>query len=86
VPSGCDPIYVTWSADGTGLFVSAECSNAPVFRLYFLSADGGAHVLWDDSPDWLLNTEASPDGAHLAIAVKHSDNDVWVVEEAEKKE
>jgi hypothetical protein len=66
--------------------VSAECSNAPVFRLYFLSADGGAHVLWDDSPDWLLTTDATPDGAHLAIAEKHSDTDVWVVEEAEKKE
>jgi Tol biopolymer transport system component len=82
VPDGCDPIYVTWAADNAALFVSAECSNAPVFRLYSVTADGSAHVLWDDSPDWLLNTEASPDGKRLAIAVKHADNDVWLLEQA----
>ena len=83
VPAGCDPIYVTWAADGRGLFVSAECSNAPVFRLYFAPERGPATLVWDDSPDWILGTEASPDGKRLAIAVKHADNDVWMLDVAD---
>ena len=78
LPPGCDPLVPAWSADGEGLFVSAECASEPPFRLYFVGLHGAASLLWQDPPNYLLEPEPSPDGAHLAIAVKRSDNDVWM--------
>jgi Tol biopolymer transport system component len=78
---GCDPVTPAWSADGRGLFVSVDCNadDGP-FRLYYVSVDGEASLLWRDPSLYILEPEPSPDGKHLAIAVKHTDDDVWMLD------
>jgi hypothetical protein len=77
----CDPITPTWSADGRGLFVSVDCdAEDSTFRLYYVGLDGKTSLLWKDPSLYILETEASPDGEHLAIAVKHTDDDVWMTD------
>jgi hypothetical protein len=79
---GCDPITPAWSADGRGLFVSVDCeAAAPPFRLYYVGLDGRASLLWQAPPLYILESEPSPDGEHLAIAVKQKDDDVWMVDD-----
>jgi Tol biopolymer transport system component len=79
--AGCDPVTPAWSADGKGLFVSVDCNadDAP-FRLYHVTLDGRASLLWKDPSLYILEPVPSPDGQRLAIAVKHSDDDVWVLD------
>jgi predicted Ser/Thr protein kinase len=76
----CDPLVPAWSADGEGLYVSVECASEPPFRLYYRSLHGESSLVWQDPPNYILEPEPSPDGAHLAIATKRTDNDVWMVE------
>jgi hypothetical protein len=79
----CDPVTPVWSADGRGLFVSVDCNaDDPQFRLYHVGLDGASQLLWQAPPLYILEAEPSPDGKQLAIAVKHTDNDVWMVEGA----
>jgi len=77
IAPGCDALAATWSADGAVLFVTVECASEPAFRLYAKSLTGPLALLWSDAPSYVLETEASPDGRHLAIAVKSNDDDVW---------
>jgi hypothetical protein len=78
---GCDPIAPAWSADGEGLFVYVDCNaDYPPYRLYYVGLDGSATLLWKDPALFILEAEPSPDGAHLAIAVRHSDDDVWMLD------
>jgi hypothetical protein len=78
---GCDPVTPAWSADGKGLFVYVDCNaEYPPYRLYYVGLDGSASLLWKDPSLFILEAEPSPDGAHLAIAVRHSDDDVWMTE------
>jgi serine/threonine protein kinase/Tol biopolymer transport system component len=81
VPAGCDPLTPAWSADGRGLFVNVDCDeNDSPFRLYYLGLDGEASLLWKDRALDVLEAEPSPDGQHLAIAVKQSHDDVWMLD------
>ncbi len=80
LPSGCDPLVPTFASDGAGLFVSAECQDE-AFRLYAIRFGEKPTLLWEDPPRLLLETEASPDGKQLAIAVKTSDDDVWMLQD-----
>jgi hypothetical protein len=67
--------------DGKGLFVNADCNSddAPL-RLYYVGLDGKATLLWKDPALYILEAVPSPDGEHLAIAVKSSHDDVWMLD------
>jgi serine/threonine-protein kinase len=83
VLAGCDPITASWNATGTGLFVTVECEADSRFEIDFRGLDeppGSARRLWCASPSLVLETVASPDGKHLAIAVKSYDDDVWMID------
>ncbi|HEY2514291.1 MAG TPA: hypothetical protein VGI39_25665, partial [Polyangiaceae bacterium] len=77
IAPGCDVLAASWSADGRVLFATVECASEPLFRLYAKELAGPLALLWSDAPNVVVETEASPDGLHLAIAVKRTDNDVW---------
>jgi hypothetical protein len=78
-PPGCDPIHVTWAADGESLFVTAECAATPLFGVFHVDPHDRVTRLWEPKNLWALEPAASPDGAHLAVSVKAPDNDVWMV-------
>jgi serine/threonine protein kinase/Tol biopolymer transport system component len=80
---GCDPVTPAFSADGEGLFVSVDCNaNEPPFRLYYVDGDGTPSLLWSAPSLFILEPEPSPDGKHLAIAVRQMDDDVWMIDGA----
>ena len=61
--------------------MSVDCeADAPPFRLYYLGLDGSISLLWQAPPLYILESEPSPDGKRLAIAVKHKDDDVWMID------
>lgn len=81
VAAGCDPLTPTWSADGKGLFVNVDCdTDDSPFRLYYVGLDGKTTLLWKDPSLYVLEAEPSPDGEHLAVAVKTSHDDVWMLD------
>ena len=80
---GCDPVTPAFSADGQGLFVSVDCNaDDPPLRLYFIDHAGVATLLWAVPSLFILEPQPAPDGRHLAIAVRQTDDDVWMIDGA----
>ncbi len=68
---------LTWAADGEGFFVSGRDPGA---ILLHSDLKGATVTLWETTRTRFLETSASPDGAHLAVAVESLDSDIWLVE------
>jgi Tol biopolymer transport system component len=73
-------LYVNWTPDGKGLFVSASNQFGKV--ILHVDFQGNAHVLWE-SPGGSGETTArpSPDGRHLAMSSWTMDGNMWMMED-----
>jgi hypothetical protein len=68
---------LAWAAHGEGLFVSGRDPGA---ILLYSDLSGKTVTLWETTRTRFLEAAASPDGAHLAVAVESLDSDIWMVE------
>jgi len=76
--------FISWAADGTGLFISGGGKNAyPGFTypaLLRVALDGQVHVLREKANEWHIKPVASPDGRRLAFATMPFHGNVWMIE------
>jgi len=80
IPGGCYLQSVSWTADGNGTFATGQCSGTDVLRLMFVDQAGATHVLYESRNEWIGNPVASPDGKHIAFALKPQKLDVWLLD------
>ena len=78
VDQRCNLQSASWSANGNGVFVTGVCK--PFYKLLFVELSGKVHTLYESSHEWLGNPVPSPDGKHLAFAVKPGRVDVWLLD------
>jgi len=67
----------SWAADGKGLFVVADISRGNVFL--YVDLRGDPHVLWRNAGG-PSETGPSPDGRHLMIQTRTSNDNMWMLE------
>ena len=73
--------YVSWSADGSGLFLNAGFATAAIDRpLLRVDLDGEVHVLRQRPNEWHVYPVASPDGRYLAFASMPFHGNAWLIE------
>jgi hypothetical protein len=74
---------VGWSADGASLFVTGTVPEGGS-ALRHVSLDGRSQLLYQ-ADVWLERPIPSPDGRHLAFGQATSSNNVWTVENFERR-
>ncbi len=78
-PAGCLAQQVAFAADGRGLFLTAVCDDAPMYRVVHLALDGSSTLVFQSESAWLAHPLPSPDGSRFALAVKPHLTDVWLL-------
>ncbi len=72
-------LWLSWAADGKGLFVTAGIRNGR--EVLYVDLRGNAHALWENiggSAETIAHP--SPDGRHLAIDGWVTNGNMWVIE------
>jgi Tol biopolymer transport system component len=69
---------LSWSADGRYLFVTTTRREGS--DLLHVSLDGKVDLLREETGRWLADPRPSPDGRLLALSVRTTDSNVWLLE------
>jgi Tol biopolymer transport system component len=70
--------YITWAADGKGLFVSTQRQDSG--QVLQLDLRGKANVIWKCSGPWMCAAIPSPDGRHVAIYESKQNANMFMME------
>jgi len=77
--------FISWAADGAGLFISGGGMNVYLDSGYpallRVGLDGQVHVLREKANEWHIRPMASPDGRRLAFATMPFHGNVWMIED-----
>ena len=75
-----DEEHVAWSADGRSLYLTGMgVSGDHVLRR--IDLDGKVKVLWNTPDHWVAYPCPSPDGSLVAFLSRHTEMDVWMIED-----
>ena len=81
VRRGAELQSVTWSADGTRMWITAFGGGRKLFNLFRLDRDETrASVEEDDDIRWFWRPQESPDGKQIAIQGRDIVLDIWLVD------
>ena len=69
---------VHWSADGKGLFVSAQSAKGAA--LLYADLEGHTEMLWQQAGNNATSGVPSPDGRYLAILGITVESNAWLLE------
>jgi len=69
--------FVDWASDGKGVLVTVPSESYELLRV---DLDGNVTVLWSEKGAYSFRAVPSPDGRHLAILRRSSNNNVWLLE------
>ncbi len=75
--------FVTWSADGEGVYLDGGTTTASRFRrgLLYVSLNEDVTLLRQTLHDWHVQPVTSPDGRHLAFASMFFSGNAWMIED-----
>ena len=76
--------FVTWAADGIGVFVDALAESGPRLNnkaLLYVDTEGhgNIHVVRNLVNEWHYAPTVSPDGRYLAFALRKLESNVWML-------
>jgi serine/threonine protein kinase len=80
VDKSCIVQSAAWAATGDGLFATASCPGKVFHRLLYVELTGKTHLLRASPNEWFSCPVPSPDGKHLAFALKPQQTDAWLME------